>query len=1027
MQERDDGRNRRRIEDRLRRLIGDGAAAFYHDAIQIQVSETLIARGHLLGHLSREIDSALLQAMTPLVGPPPPRSCTGQDNRRQRATEIATVLGLPLDDEVVARWTSNRFDRAAHRNNLAAPRAVDHVEWEAYEGFLRVALDRVEAEYDLVLTGLDALLRENPGNGDARLLCSLPPGPQSAALRYFFDRASAAWVHAIPACVRETLPVAVFLARVAPELPEQVGRLVEQIALAQPVEPALHGELAVAASRLPGSLAARWALAESDWVGAQPWLAPAHPFRYANALGTLLDHDESEAALTLTGALLALGERVGDFGRDLAIRMSPYGYQDLLETVVPRLIETQAHNTLAMLLPLLARGAAEAEGDAHLSGMWLHAVSDHPQDERPTPLKVLARRVRDAAVTAAASGIGPVLDSLTAHAGASNIFGRLGLHVIARRHDVALAVTWLEDPSLHHYDFAREAYELVFALRNRFSVADRERVYAAMTAANYGESTKQAIASLLDPARATDAERLDERVGLLFWLYGPTRPRSPFTAEQFNTLRVSEAVDLARTWGPDDEFERADIAPVVQAAVTADPARYIESAPELMRLPAHCMSLALYAFSEAAKEGRVEAWTPLLEALLPAVTSTWSGDDWASTRASLASFVLTLAARPPTHATVRDRELVWALIRSLASEPPTGLDRELARDNEGLLGLMLDETRPKAIHAAMYFWRWASAGNLSTAGAEAFLDAHADPAREQSLAVRAAFGYELPLLLALDPDWVNSRLELLFPAGEGTSHYRRAVWDAYVNSPHHQGSDTFGALRPQWLRWADDLGEPLRDTDERAAEIVLVHYWHGNVTLDDRIMDRLFEAGPAALRGELMRWLGWQIWLARDEPPDHEIACRLHALWVRRSEAANVTAPELASFGRWFAGSMLEVEWATDELERLVQSDVPISDLDEVMDSLVQRAAVAPARAGRIAELLVAGETDQERLMLAEEAILSLTEALEASGDDAARAAARAIRNRMRSRGFRSFHADQPPEAPRERPRRRRRPRQDAG
>ena len=122
MAESHETRRRRRIEERLARLIGEGAAAFYHDALEILTADQLKSRGHLLGHLIRETDSALFQAMSPLVGLPPPREdpeLAGKSSRRERAEQIAKTLRLPLDDPEVARWTANRFDAIAHRSRRA--------------------------------------------------------------------------------------------------------------------------------------------------------------------------------------------------------------------------------------------------------------------------------------------------------------------------------------------------------------------------------------------------------------------------------------------------------------------------------------------------------------------------------------------------------------------------------------------------------------------------------------------------------------------------------------------------------------------------------------------------------------------------------------------------------------------------------------------------------------------------------------------------------------------------------------------
>jgi hypothetical protein len=356
------------LQQRLEQLVGEGAAAFYADALAISRDESLASRGHLVGHLMREIDSALLQAATPIVGPPPPRTgaaggnSSASENRREKAEAVVRHLRLPADDPVVATWTSRRFDRAAHRNNLGPPRPFDPEAWITYERFLRLALDRVEALYDLVTGRLDELLAAGPNSGQQDLLCTVPPGARSAALRHFFDRAPSPWVNLIPACIRLTPAVAAFAARIASEQPGAVGSLIVDIAASHPTEPYVHGDLATAAAALPGTRAARWARMEASWLRTQESLPILPTFRFVDAIDHLLEENEEEAALDLIESLLALGQARGR-ARDLDLRVSTWDYEELIEGPVARATTVAPRATLRMLLPILALGAERVEGN----------------------------------------------------------------------------------------------------------------------------------------------------------------------------------------------------------------------------------------------------------------------------------------------------------------------------------------------------------------------------------------------------------------------------------------------------------------------------------------------------------------------------------------------------------------------------------------------------------------------------------------------------------------------------------------
>ena len=437
---------------------------------------------------------------------------------------------------------------------------------------------------------LDELLAAGPSSGQQDILCTVPPGARSAALRHFFDRAPSAWVNVLPACVRLTPAVATFAARIASERPRAVAGLIVDIAAAHPAEPYVHGDLAVAAAALPGASAARWARVEAAWIRGKASLPVLPTFRFIDAIDHLLEEHEEEAALELMGSLLALGEPQGR-ARDLDLRLSDWDYAELIEGPVARANTVAPRATLRMLLPILALGAERAEASTHLSGFWLHAIADHPQDHRATPLILLARAVRDAAVRAAAvDGPETVLHDLGLHAARSTVFRRIGLFVIRSARRADLATTWLEDASTHHHDFSRDVCELVFDLHVAFDVDQRARLLLILAADPWDRGVRDAIRGLLgdEPAR-----ELDPDLGLLFAIHSVGRPRSPFTPDQLNTRSVREVVDLAlAVGGDDDSFDRVDLAPTLQRTVAAEPQRYVDDALELTRLPMQTASMA---------------------------------------------------------------------------------------------------------------------------------------------------------------------------------------------------------------------------------------------------------------------------------------------------------------------------------------------------------------------------------------------------------------------------------------------------
>lgn len=968
-------------------------------------NDALASREHLVGHLIREIDSALLQAATPIVGLPPPRSgSTGgaSESRRSRAESVVRELELPIDDPAVAEWTSSRYDRSAHRSNLGPPRPFDPALWSAYERFLAIALDRVEARFHLITRSIDALLAAGPAHGDSQLLCSLPPGATSVALRHFFDRAPSEWIHHLPACVRRSAPAAAFAARVAADQPAAAASLIADMAAAGLADPYAHADLAAAAAAIPARLAVRWAHAEAAWVREAEGLPRLPTFRYFAAIDRLVDAGETEAALALVASLLELGPARGGH-REVDARISDWDYVELLEGPVRRATALVPHAVLGLLIPVLAVAASRAEAGLGMSSFWLHSVADHPQDGTlGRSLVGLVRAVREAALgVAAAEGPEAAVRDLRAQPGQSTVGTRIGLHVIGATGRADLAVEWLGDEASHSHDCAREAYELVYRLRRAFDAAQREAIESILDGRPWGAAVSRACREALE---RPDAAELDQELGMAFTFHAVNPPPSPLTPEQLNALSVRDAVDLLIEARVSDDRDGPDVLPALEAAVAAEPARWALAVEELARLPTGAVSVAVHAFRKALREGDDAMWAGLLtkvaERLGP--DGAWCSDAWDDVRQAAASLVVSyLVERTPVEPE-SDLMPAWRLIVLLAGQPrPAGTSPD-ADVPDRLVELGFGDVRATAVRAAVFLaWRARQAPRLLD---EVLALLAGFAAREGSLEVRATMGFELPVLVVTAPDWLASTRDGLFPSGEWTAPPLLAVWEGYILSHQHLRFPSYLALGTEWLRWAEGLRRPHRESDERAAELTMVQYWHGRLGLEDPIMCALMANGSTELLSSTIEWIGQQVAIAETAEPD--VGRRLAALWERRAASGAQSQAERSAFGLWFAGEVLDQAWAMAELERLAGAGVAFRDVGDVVGALHRRLAYGPAIVGRIAEAVVANQGDWNRLALAEQDIAAIVLALEADGAVETAAAGLAIRNRMVVKGFGRFAAD---------------------
>ena len=306
--------------ERLRRLVGLGAAAFFADAVRMlqgpppasfspgadgearagDASDRLETASHLIGHCMREIESAVRELLKSGIALPlKPKSkktgantgaATPQEKHLYEVTAILADFGIPLGAGPALFWidlatpsSKQGLNRRAHRNNQGPPRPVDgglREAWESFSGLLEVLLDTFEARYTAsVYQRLDRLAAiVSPTDDNISQLKKLPY--TDATQRYFFSKVvSPGWLPRLkdagffdhpPEPVQEEegfrlppWPQADYLARVAPNLPTPVREIIETV---QTSNPTVQWQLVEIARVLPIEDAVKVVRTIRSWV-----------------------------------------------------------------------------------------------------------------------------------------------------------------------------------------------------------------------------------------------------------------------------------------------------------------------------------------------------------------------------------------------------------------------------------------------------------------------------------------------------------------------------------------------------------------------------------------------------------------------------------------------------------------------------------------------------------------------------------------------------------------------------------------
>ena len=194
------------IFDRLNRLVSPGAAAFFKDACRHMVVEPpFTSTSHIVGHLLREIESALCDVLIVFSEDEKPKK--NEPNAHERKIRmVLKALGIEEAEPIAQAWldlTGQGNDKAlykrAHRDDLEQVRPVDsdYLEfWDKMQKTLDILLDRFESQYaETVFKKLDELVqKESPNAEDAKIIRSHIPNNFVARQRFFSQLENPKWL-----------------------------------------------------------------------------------------------------------------------------------------------------------------------------------------------------------------------------------------------------------------------------------------------------------------------------------------------------------------------------------------------------------------------------------------------------------------------------------------------------------------------------------------------------------------------------------------------------------------------------------------------------------------------------------------------------------------------------------------------------------------------------------------------------------------------------------------------------------------
>jgi hypothetical protein len=971
-------------------------------------------------HAGREIESALMDVIELISAPVP----EGKDRHARQLVAVADILDIDQAGETFRTWKRINFHRQAHRSNLGGPRLFSRPEWDEFDRVLDDVLDRIESRYELFRTRLIECRNRGPGQSMKAIeavLCKTPPGSQAIGLQWFLSEAEPGWVESLPSCVLDNAPgmrrvtgttdrytnsnwpVSRYLARVAPDAPAAVGRVILRLMKEAPDNQSIHRDFAEASLSLSLADAVAWAKGEAAWISTHDshWVGAS--LGMTEAARSLVDRGRPDAGLELASAMLALGGPERGRRKTPQTRFDPFDYSRVLEELRPPLTAALPVETYSLLLKTLADSLADLGVDEQRwTSALVPSIEDHPQNSPDSILHAIINATRDAGSdVAAARGFATAEAMLTPYGG--HLFERLRL-ALAQRHAAAdELVLVLTDGRAFEGDCWHETYELISARGHELAPSDLEAVIQAINSSTLPNQSKETLVGLMETSVSGDEGSLESHPNFTAWIEVRT-PEAAVSADELNGWDVAKVVEFLGDWvnKDDHQFRRLDVTSPFQAAVEADPDRYLRD-PAIRFLPSTFASSMLYAVDRAARAKTPFDTAALIELLHDTLVSSriWSGDSVPHAAAFVLGTVL-MQAKPPIE--LAQRTKMWGVIETLSRDAGRVAGRQAgAKDSaDRLISDVLNDVRSLSIRQAAHYAKWLQAVGAVDHGtlppeAASLIAAQIYGTSDSPLSARAAVAYEWPLLVELDGDWAARHSALLFQPDD--QEQRDAARVGYLGSPYGLNGRTLSAMIKQYREWLGAGSGLSSEAAETIGQQIVSQYWRGELTLDEvDLVSLVFRSIPGPVSHRLLDWVGWVFWRDRAKGIPEEAIDRVRQMWDT-CETDWIGSPIYQSFSWWFASGLFGDDWAFDRLGRALRSDqIPdhpyllVERFEEVLD-------VEPNRVGSMADLLLSRAGYGTELSATSDGLIRIGKALAAQPDRAA-ADGRSILNRLRSRGL---------------------------
>jgi hypothetical protein len=862
-------------------------------------------------------------------------------------------------------------------------------------------------------------------------------------------------------------PESQYLARIAAEAPEQVVEAIERIP--ETANPRIHQDLMVAATALPGELAAQVARREQRWLEHYEGHLVSLPGPAGDLLAHLAREGETRTAFSLAGTLLRIVvdpryKNQTSHHRAVAL-VGDWEYGKILETAWPPMMAAEPERAFSFLCHHLADvirlGYASGSG-FDPTYLWRSAIEDHVQNTGHSLLDTLVEAVRDTSLSEAgkgAEGRDLVLDELGRHD--APLFRRLALFVLADFGTPEQVGEALADKTL--IDDVNVWHEYAELLKNRFvdlDEAQRNPILALIAAGPERELTpfreERGVTEedLLRQARHWRLERyaliedhLPDRAradyeSLLSEFRKPEHPTfhsvithwsgptSPYSARDLSEMGAAGVIEALRDWTPDggsEDDSEEGLARTLENVVEENAADYAAVATEFLRLDLKYGRALIGGLSKAARGKVAFTWQPVLdlcEQLLAIVDEGPHSADEETRADRLRRTIVSLLSdglkKRAAEIPFKERARVWRLVEPHLEDPDPSPERDMGGEPATVA---INSVRGESLHAAIDYAFWVERALKSEGSFEGIgslpefataIDRRLDPAVEPSLAIRAVLGEWFVQFVRMDESWAATLAPRIFPLEPDGADLFSAAWNSYV------------IFNQAWPSVFEILRESYDVAVERFEEVDEERFLPGNPrehlgdhlayllfseTIDlaaDGIFARFWETAPPGIRKHVIRHVGWSLEHGNEELSD-EVRLRIVETWEWIVDRTPDDDKSLAEFGAWLGSRQLDEDWLLDQALLLLRRGIPLEPEHVVYDALPLLVAGHPRKVIETLRLMIVTESERWSVLGSQDEVRQTLATAIDSGDEVALSEAIVVLNLLGARGMSEFRDLIPP------------------